>query len=113
MRPTSSLTVRFRSALAVARRLICVAGLLVPLAPATIAAAAGPGGAIRKGPFLQDIGPSYASVRVEVDPAASATLEVTEQGSPGPPPQTRVITSPEAFTVHTLRVTDLKPHTTY
>jgi hypothetical protein len=68
---------------------------------------------IRKGPYLQDLGPNGVSVRVEVMPATSATLEVTEQVAAGPPAQTRVIASPEAFTVHTLRVTDLKPRTTY
>jgi 3',5'-cyclic AMP phosphodiesterase CpdA len=73
------------------------------------AAAAAPGSTLRKGPYLQDLGPDAVSVRLELDPPGRAALEVE-----GPAAEDRRVPGgdrPAAF--QAFAVTGLQPRTTY
>lgn len=63
---------------------------------------------MRKGPYLQDVGPSSASVRVEVDPPSSVSVEVFSDGEK---PQTFRDDPTGAF--HLIRMGGLSPQTRY
>src|SRR5262249_42090040 len=88
-------------------------GALVPVTLLVALGAAGEAwGAPRivKGPYLQDVAPDGASIRVELDTAAPLAVEVTTPGKSGPP---ATFASKEAASFHAVRVDKLEPATRY
>lgn len=63
---------------------------------------------IRKGPFLQALGPSGVTVKIELSEAGAATLEVT-----GPGGFSRSVSAPSPRQRHALRIEGLEPATAY
>ena len=63
---------------------------------------------ILKGPYLQELGPTEVTVRAELDPPSSATLEATHEGDA---PVVVVDNDVQAF--HSFRLDKLKPLTHY
>ncbi len=83
--------------------LACLVGLAAPAAQAGAPV-------VMKGPYLQDLASTKVRVKVEIEPAAPATLEVTAKGGVGPP---KVLADVEARAMHVFRVDGLEPGRTY
>ena len=63
---------------------------------------------IVKGPYLQELGPTGVTVRAELDPPSSATLEATHEGDAA-----IVVVDNDVQAFHSFRVDKLKPLTHY
>src|SRR3712207_5466195 len=83
----------------------------LPLLFATTAASAGPA-KIAKGPWVQRVGPTSAIVRVEVEPAMAASIEVGI-GLPDGPAGHHVVESSEPRALHAVTLEGLTPATHY
>src|SRR5579883_1578072 len=57
-----------------------------------------------KGPYLQELGPTGVTVRVEIESKATASLEITHEGA-----APIVVSDPAEATFHSLRTDKLKP----
>jgi hypothetical protein len=90
---------------------VACAAALALLSPAGDAAAA----PFAKGPYLQGLGPSAVTVKLELTDASPATLEVTPDGSAGGDGGVTAVKreSAEPKTFHSIRVDGLQPATRY
>jgi hypothetical protein len=76
-------------------------------------ARATPPSPMRKGPYLQELGPSSVVVRVEVDPPAPADLEVSADTGDAGGATPVVVHDGASAAFHSLHVDKLKPATRY
>jgi len=66
-----------------------------------------------KGPYLQSLGPTGVTVKVELASPAPASLEVFTRGTTGPAERVASAESPEPRAFHALRAEGLRPGTAY
>jgi hypothetical protein len=76
------------------------------------APASAPTGPFAKGPYLQALGPTGVTLKLELASPGSARVEVSPEGAPAGPPVVSQ-TSTEAGAFHTLRIDGLAPATAY
>ncbi|MEO7329504.1 MAG: metallophosphoesterase [Minicystis sp.] len=87
--------------------LLCALGLFTAVTVTESAQAAAP---IRKGPYLQSLGTSGVTVKLELDEAAPAKLEVYQAGSEK---VVASVESPERWTFHAMHVEGLSAGTAF
>lgn len=92
------------------RRALSLLAALAALGGAPPAFASGP---VTKGPWVQQLGPTSAVVRVELESPGPVTVELGISSSGAPDGGGRRFESAEATTLHSIAVTDLQPATRY